>query len=136
MAEPAIIEHHELDAERFRAVDEGKELLFIEIEERRFPVIDEHGPHAVAPVAAAEVLAEEMMERTRHHTEPFTAVDKHCLRRLERLPRRDLPRKIKRIQPDGHARDVELVRFGKCLERAAIDEAHGIHLAMPFLRAG
>ena len=82
------------------------------------------------------MLAKEMMERARHRAEPFAAVDKHCLRRLERLPRRDLPRKIKRVQPDGHARDVELIRFGECLERAAVDEAHGVHLAMLFLCAG
>ena len=136
MAEPAVVEHEELEPEIRRARSERVHLLVVEVEIRRLPVVDEDGAHRVAVFAAQEMLAIRRMERLRHPVQPIRRVDADDFRRLERLSRRELPGEIRRVQPRDDTRRAELLHLRLHREAAAVNQAERIDLPGQLSRLG
>ena len=136
MAEPAVVEHEELEPEIRRARSERVHLLVVEVEIRRLPVVDEDRAHRVAVFAAQEMLAIRRMERLRHSVQPVRRVDADDFRRLERLSRRELPGEIRWVQPRDDARRAELLHLRLHREAAAVNQAERINLPGQLSRLG
>ena len=80
LAEPAVVEHEQLDAEVARRGRDLDQLRLVEVEVGRLPVVDEDRPRPVAPRPAGEPLAVQAVERVAHR------------RRARRPSRRGSPR--------------------------------------------
>ena len=136
MAEPAVVEHEELEPEIRRARSERVHLLVVEVEIRRLPVVDEDGAHRVAVFAAQEMLAIRRMERLRHSVQPVRRIDADDLWRLKHFAWLELPGKIRRVQSRDDARRAELLNLRLHREAAAVNQAERIDLPGQLSRLG
>ena len=134
--EPAVIEHEKLHAALRRHIRDGEQLLLRKVEVGRLPVVDEDGAHLVAPCAACQPPLIEAVIRAAHAVQPLVRPDEHRLRRLECLARGERPVKIRAVNARLQARHAVVVHLGKHLEVAAVDKAHGEHLALHLRRLG
>ena len=134
--EPAVIEHEELHAALCRHIRDGEQLLLRKVEVGRLPVVDEDGAHLVAPCAACQPPLVEAVIRAAHAVQPLVRPDEHRLRRLERLARGERPVKIRAVDARLQACHTVVVHLGEHLEVAAVDKAHGEHLALHLRRLG
>ena len=134
--EPAVIEHEELHAALRRHIRNREQLLLRKVEVGRLPVVDEDGAHLVAPCTACQPPLVEAVIRAAHAVQPLVRPDEHRLRRLECLARGEYPVKIRAVNARLQTRHAVVVHLGKHLEVAAVDEAHGEHLALHLRRLG
>ena len=128
LAEPAVVKHHELDAEVFGTGREIVHLRIVEVKVRRLPVVDEDGAHGVAEFAAHDVVAHDLMEGLAHAIETFGAVSEQRLRRLERFARLQMPAELEGVDAADDARRAKLLDLRLERELSAPDEAEAVDL--------
>ena len=91
-------------AEIGRILRDGEELLFIEVEVSRFPVVDQDRPLAVLPVTADQVIVEEIVEGAAHIAEAVGRVDEERLGSSEALAGSEDPLEGAFVDADPAAR--------------------------------
>ena len=86
-AEPAIVQHHHVHAKPRSLPGDGLNLVAVEIEIRRFPVVDQHGPRRKGILAAHHMMTNKVMIAARERTKAFMGEGENRLRRMEGLAR-------------------------------------------------
>ena len=132
MAEPSVVQDQHLDVHLRAHLRDVQNLLRVEIEIRRLPVVHENRAAFAVPRAADQMRAHEIVQIARHLAEAFAGPRHEHLRRLETLARVQLPAEQARMDADLHTDAVELVDFRRLEMVAAVfqDErerlAHGL----------
>ena len=124
VGKPAVVHHQQLDTHLLRQPGELHQPVSVEVEVEGLPAVDEHGTHAVAPVATAHVLAHATMQVLRQPPEPLSRVAHdylgchQLLARLERIGEQLVG------EPQLQARLAVLVARHLTFEASAVGELH------------
>ena len=129
LAEPAVVEHEQLDAELVGDPGDLDELVLGELEVRPLPVVDEHRPRPVAPDAAGEPLAVQPVVGVAQVAEAVGRVDEDRLGRAELGARLERPGERLGVDADPQPEPAERVALGLGQEVARVDQAEADRLA-------
>ena len=133
-AEPAVVEHEQLDAEVARRRGDLDQAVGVEAEVGGLPVVDQDRPRPVTPVPARQAVAVERVERVGQAAQPVLGVGD------DRLGHGEASHPGSRRQPnvDGSMPEADAggaVRLDLDLgqEVAGVDEAEPVRLAVGFV---
>ena len=134
-AEPAVVHHKKLRAKLRPDLCDGKELVFVKVHPRAFPVVDEHGAFPVFPCAAHDILLHKAVHAAGNAIEAACGEGEHSLRRGENLTRVKLPAEAGRVDAEQQAGLSKVRGFHDLRMAAAVNEVCGIAFALLLIRA-
>ena len=114
LAEPAVVQHHQLHAQRGGFFGNGGDLVGREVKVGGFPVVDQHRPPGVAPGAAADIPPQKTVVQPRQRAQARAGVRQDDLGRGKGLPRLQQPAKafVLDAGDDAHQAGLRLLDIG------------------------
>ncbi len=129
VTEPAVVHHQHFYAELGRLLCDIDELVGIEIEIGRFPVVDEYRAALVLVFSAYEVIAVNIVEGAAHFADACIRIYHYHLGRGEFLSAFEQPAEIIMMYAHDSTRSLELCHFRLREEISAIYEIEAVSLA-------
>ena len=125
-AEPAIVQHHHLDAERGCFFSNLYDLFGVEIKIGSFPVVDQHRAAFVLPWTAADVAPQKAVVLLRKRGQTLCRKGEDHLRGVKGLARLQVPRKAFLLNAAHHPDKPGLRALHVHLVAAGIDHHHPV----------
>lgn len=130
VAKPTVVHNEHLDAELGRGLCYIIKLFFVKIKVGRLPVVNEDGAALFLPLAAAKVLAVELMVSAAHIVDALRRIDHNRLGSDKMLARLKTPGEGGGIDTDQHARAAVGVHISRREEIARVNEVEAVNVAV------
>ena len=129
LSEPAVVQHQHLNAGRCRFPANGKDLLRIEPEVGRLPVVDQGGSGLIFVGAPNQVIPVQVMEGMGHTGNAGAGIGQHRLRGLEGFSRLQVPAEVLGMDSQNEAQLPLLGKLRLAQEISGIHQIHAVNLA-------
>ena len=134
LSKPAVVHDEKLDSQLRRILRDVHQLVSGEVKIGSFPVIDQHGPAAVLPLAATDVVTDQPVEDPADAALPLAAVGHQHLRRSEALAGLQLPGKIIRMNAADQPGLVHLILLRLHQEFPAVNKGEAVAVSPLLIR--
>ena len=134
VAEPAVVQHEQVDAHILRAASEGEQLFLIELEIGGLPVVHEQRALRVRVAAVRDVPVDERVELTAHAAQTVGGIDEVGLGCLERRSGVQRPAEIEGLDADLRAGHELLIDVHARGEAAGVAQCKAVDVAVRLVR--
>ena len=126
MSEPAVVHYKHFNACLGGFARDVKQLVCVEVEVGRFPVVDENGTADILPLATGEVVAHYVVECAAHVADTVRGEYHDYFRSLEFLAEVKVPAEIIRVDSGEHTGLFVLVHLAACNEASGVAQREAV----------